>query len=219
MKTPLFLNPLADVEKSVNRLPHWEQPGRCYFVTFRMADSIPAELRSQWSQERAVWKAAHPEPHSPEETAEYQQLFTARIERWLDAGHGFCALRRLDCRDIVVNGLRHFDGQRYDLHAWVVMPNHVHVLLSLEESSQLGKVVSSWKSYTANELNKVLDAQGAFWQEDYFDRMIRDADHFVRCVRYIRRNPAKAGLNANDYSHGEDELARRWAPAGEERAH
>lgn len=215
MKTPLFLNPRAEVEKSANRLPHWEQPGRCYFVTFRMADSIPAHLLAQWTEERAVWLAAHPEPHSPEETAEYQQIFTARIERWLDAGHGCCALRRTDCRDIVVSGLRYFDAQRYYLHAWVVMPNHVHVLLSLEENSQLGKVVSSWKSYTAKELNKLLGAQGAFWQEDYFDRMIRDADHFARCVRYIRRNPAKAGLKADSFAHGEDDLARRWAPPGE----
>lgn len=212
MKTPLFLNSRAAVEKSANRLPHWEQPGRCYFVTSRMAYSIPADLRAQWTEERDVWRAAHPEPHSPEETAEYQQLFTARIERWLDACDGLGALRQPGCRAIVANGLRYFDGQRYHLHAWVVMPNHVHVLFSLEESSQLGRVLSSWKSYTAKELNKVLGAHGAFWQEDYFDRMIRDADHFVRCVRYIRRNPAKAGLSAHSFTHYEDDLSSQWAP-------
>lgn len=214
MKTPLFLNPLADVRKSANRLPHWEQPGRCYFITFRMADSIPAGLRVQWTEERDAWLATHPKPHTPEDTAEYQQRFTARIERWLDAGHGSCVLRRQDCRTIVVNGLRYFDGQRYHLHAWIVMPNHVHVLLSLEDGSLLSKVVSSWKSYTAKELNKAQGLQGTFWQEDYFDRMIRDADHFARCVRYIRRNPAKAGLSEDAYSFGEDNLARQWAPEG-----
>jgi len=212
MNTPLFLNRLADMEKSANHLPHWEQPGRCYFITFRMADSIPADLRREWTDERDQWLAAHPKPHSLEETEEYHQRFTARIERWLDSGHGSCVLRRPDCREIVADALRFFDDKRYHLYAWVLMPNHVHVLTSLAEGELLRKILSSWKSYTANRLNEYLGLQGSFWQEDYFDRLVRDADHFVRCVRYIRRNPLKARLQPDEYTHYEDALSRQWAP-------
>ncbi len=92
------------------------------------------------------------------------------------------------------------------------MPNHVHVLTSLDEGELLRKILSSWKSYTANRLNEYLGLQGSFWQEDYFDRLVRDADHFVRCVRYIRRNPLKARLQPDEYTHYEDALSRQWAP-------
>ncbi|MDB6003995.1 MAG: type site-specific deoxyribonuclease, HsdR family [Prosthecobacter sp.] len=216
MNIPLFLNRLTDVEKSANQLPHWEQPGRCYFITFRMADSIPAILRSEWTAERDQWLEAHPKPHTPEETGEYQQKFTARIERWLDAAHGSCILRQPACREIVTGALQFFEAKRYHLHSWVIMPNHVHVLMSLHEAEQLNKVLSSWKSYTANRLNELLHLSGPFWQEDYFDRLVRDADHFVRCVRYIRRNPLKAHLPSHAYSIWEDALSRQWAPSGEE---
>ena len=215
MNTPLFLNPLADVEKSANHLPHWEQPGRCYFITFRMADSIPAALKSQWTAERDQWLEAHPKPHTPAEIETYQQQFTARLERWLDAGHGSCILRQPPCRNIVAGALEFFNAKRYHLHAWVVMPNHVHVLVSLHEATQLCKILSSWKSYTANQLNELLNLSGSFWQEDYMDRLIRDADHFARCARYIRRNPLKAHLPPTAYTHWEDDLCRQWAPPGE----
>ncbi|MFC5457276.1 transposase [Prosthecobacter fluviatilis] len=212
MDTPRFLNPLKDVVKSSNHLPHWEQPGRCYFITFRMADSIPASLRQEWAQERDQWLETHPKPHGPEEIEEYQQRFTTRIERWLDAGHGTCVLRRTDCQHILTLALQFFEAQRYHLHSWVIMPNHVHVLLSLAEGEHLGKIVSSWKSYTAKQMNDLLGLAGAFWQEDYFDRMVRDDDHFVRCVRYIRRNPLKARLQLGAYAMWESDLCRRWAP-------
>ncbi|WP_395730610.1 REP-associated tyrosine transposase [Prosthecobacter sp.] len=215
MNTPRFLNRHIDVEKTTHHLPHWEQPGRCYFVTFRMADSIPAKLRNEWMAEREQWLEAHPKPHSPEETGEYQQKFTARIERWLDSAQGSCVLRQSECREIIAGALQVFEARRYHLHSWVIMPNHVHVLLSLQESEQLGKILSSWKSYTANRLNDLLGLDGPFWQEDYFDRLVRDEEHFVRCVRYIRRNPIKAHLPPEAYSIWEDALSRQWAPPGE----
>ncbi len=215
MDTPRFLNPQMDVVKSANHLPHWEQPDSCYFVSFRMADSLPASLTHAWTLERDQWLEIHPKPHALEEIEEYQQRFNARIERWLDAGHGSCALRRTDCQDIVVQALQFFDARRYHLHSRVIMPNHVHVLLSLVEGEHLGKIVSSLKSYTAKLLNEALELTGPFWQEDYFDRMVRDADHFARCARYIRRNPHKAHLPPGTDAFWEDDLCRQWAPPGE----
>ncbi|HEV7239019.1 MAG TPA: transposase [Thermoanaerobaculia bacterium] len=85
--------------------------------------------------------------------------------------------------------LRHFDGERYELHAWCVMPNHVHAMFYLERGSDLEKVLHSWKSYTAHAIDR-----GVIWQREYFDRVIRSPEHFNETRAYIRNNPAKAGL-------------------------
>jgi REP element-mobilizing transposase RayT len=87
-----------------------------------------------------------------------------------------------------------FDGERYRLLAWVVMPNHVHVLVQLDQQHPLPKVLHSWKSYVANQANKILGRSGPFWQREYFDRFIRNEDHYRNAVRYIEDNPVKAGL-------------------------
>jgi len=83
---------------------------------------------------------------------------------------------------------------RYHLLAWVVMPNHVHVLIEVIQGYPLGDVIHSWKSFTAKQANKILGKTGAFWQRDYFDRFIRDEAHFANVVNYIHHNPVKAGL-------------------------
>ena len=93
-----FFNPFADTEVTANRLPHWQQAGAAYFFTFRMADSIPKHLLDQWSDERNAWLAQHPQPWSLVVEAEYHHRFSSAMERWLDAGHGSCALRKPECR-------------------------------------------------------------------------------------------------------------------------
>ena len=92
-------------------------------------------------------------------------------------------------------------------HSWVLMPNHVHVLFSLMGEARLEKEIGAWKSIASRRINARLARSGALWQEDYFDRMIRDAEHFARCVRYIRRNPVKAGLREGDFELWESEGA------------
>ena len=110
-------------------LPHMDQPGGISFVTFRLADSMPQKLLKRWLGQRNAWRLAHPEPWDEGARKEYQQLFTARMERWLDSGYGACALRDERCRSEVVERLLFRHGRDYDLGDWVVMPNHVHVLL------------------------------------------------------------------------------------------
>jgi hypothetical protein len=123
-----FVNPFADIDITKNQLPHWQQ-GDCWiFVTWRLADSVPAEKLRQWHDEKAAWLKAHPEPRSEADTREFHARYSTAIEDWLDAGHGSCLLRNPDARRIVVDALRFFAGQRYELGHWVVMPNHVHVL-------------------------------------------------------------------------------------------
>ncbi len=104
-----FFNPYADIRFTANRLPHWQQEGAVYFVTFRLADAVPHRLRAQWESEREAWLRVHPQPWSAEVENEYHERFSGAIERWLDAGHGSCILRRHDCAEIVAEALRYFD--------------------------------------------------------------------------------------------------------------
>ena len=123
-------DPEAGIAKSRRNLPHWQQGGCTYFLTWRLADSLPATKLAEWMEARDRWLALHPRPWTPAVAAEYNHEFVIRIEGWLDAGYGSCILRRPDARSILVGALQFFHGQRYDLDACVIMPNHVHVLVT-----------------------------------------------------------------------------------------
>ena len=202
-----LFNPYGDIRFTANRLPHWQQEGAVYFVTFRLADAVPENLRTQWESERESWLRANPLPWSAEVECEYHRRFSGAVERWLDAGHGSCVLRRHDCSSVVADALRHFDGDRVSQIAWVVMPNHVHALFVLNSQWTLEKILLSWKGFTARKINPTLKRTGHFWQRDYFDRLVRDAKHLANCVRYIRRNPEKAGLRESEFVLYESEFA------------
>jgi putative DNA methylase len=116
------------------------------------------------------------------------------MEVLLDKGHGSCWLRKAEIALLTENSLLHFDSERYKLLAWVIMPNHVHMLMQLEQSWPLDKIMHSIKSYTANHSNKLLRRSGHFWQREYFDRFIRDEGHFRAAVQYIHYNPVVAKL-------------------------
>jgi len=184
-----FLDPYSEIDVHEHHLPHWQQGDVFYFVTYRLADAVPTGKLAEWQEEKNAWLRYHPEPWDAKTEAEYHRLFSARIDEWLDAGHGSCILRRPALASIVADAFHHFDGQRYDLDSFVVMPNHVHVLFRLRTGEALEKVVHSWKSFTAKAVNKAAGLAGTLWQEDYWDRVIRNERHLdaVRC--YIARNP------------------------------
>jgi len=164
-------------------LPHWDGRYIPQSVTFRLYDSVPDEVIETWKKEL-----------KNEEDRDRQRKLYKRIERYMDQGYGECWLEDARVAELVDDGLLHFDGTRYELHAWVVMPNHVHVLLSMIGDVDLGDVLHSWKSYTAHEANDVLDRSGEFWADDYFDRYIRNDEHFSNVVGYIEANPVTVGL-------------------------
>jgi putative transposase len=203
-----FFNPYAEIRFTANRLPHWQQEGAVYFVTFRLADAVPHNLRTQWESEREAWLRVHPQPWSVEVEREYHERFSGVIERWLDAGYGSCILRRQDCAGIVAEALRYFDGDRLAIISAVVMPNHVHALFVQDTNWPLEKLLRSWKSFSSRKINSSLGRDGSLWQRDYFDRLVRDQKHFANCVRYIRRNPGKVHLQSGQYILYESELAR-----------
>jgi REP element-mobilizing transposase RayT len=202
-----FFSPEAEIVAGRNRLPHWDQQGRTYSLTFRLADSVPAHLMHEHRLAEADWCKAHPEPWTEEIELEYLRRFTGQIERWLDLGYGECLLRKPGCAAILENALKFFEGQRTRLHAWVVIPNHVHVLTEILEGHTLPTLLESWKGFTAREINKHLSRTGTLWQKGYHDRLIRDWQHFGNVVRYIRRNPAKARLRECDFLMRESTLA------------
>jgi REP element-mobilizing transposase RayT len=183
--------------RSRGRLPHWEADHAIYFVTFRLADSLPRSVLRAYELERRKIVAtalAAGRAFSPSEEKLLKKLFNEKIESKLDASAGRCYLAESAVADAVAEALRHFDSVRYRLYAWCVMPNHVHVLIRLLGDRKLSGVLHSWKSYSAKRANLLLGLSGEFWQREYYDHLVRSEDEFYRIVGYIVRNPEKAGL-------------------------
>jgi len=134
-----------------------------------------------------------------------------RLDAMLDEGRGDCLLRNPHFARTVACALEYFDGERYSLLAWVIMPNHVHVLIEQIEGFPLGDVVSSWKSFAAKAVNKLRGWRGTVWAPDYFDRFIRNERHFANAVSYIENNPVLAGLVTKPEDWGFSSAARRNA--------
>jgi REP element-mobilizing transposase RayT len=175
------------------RLPHWEVEGGTYFITFRLFASLPkralaeigAEQQRLQKQTKRLTQAEH---------LKLQRAAFAKLEAYLDAGTGACVLRDARVAATIVENLKHFEAERYRLFAWCVMPNHVHVALKMFPKYSLQRVVQSWKSFTSKKANALLDRNGAFWQREYFDRLIRDESELRRVISYIAKNPENAGL-------------------------
>ena len=190
-----FFNPLTEIDiRTGGNLPHWEQGSVWYFVTFRLADALPRAVAEEMKQQREYWRRTHDLKNlSREELAEYHRLFSERYENLLNAGSGSCVLRDPKNAEIVHGALRFFDNQRYVLDEVVVMPNHVHVLVKPRVGYGLAGILHSWKSFTANQINRKLGREGQLWQHESYDHIVRSelAMQAIRC--YIRANPTKAG--------------------------
>ena len=177
-------------------LPHWEQDNVAYFVTFRLWDSIPKEVVEKIKEERKEWKNRHKIETEKdllelniELKKEYYRLFSKRMDDLLDNGHGSCVLKNPEVSKIVENALNHFDGERYLLDHWVIMPNHVHVLVKPLGDWSLEKITHSWKSFTSNEINKILKREGQLWMHESFDHIVRSPEQLLRIRQYIKDNP------------------------------
>jgi carbamoylphosphate synthase large subunit/REP element-mobilizing transposase RayT len=208
------VDPRAPVIQTRRRLPHWEQQGATFFITFRLADAVPQKLLRQWKEELETWRKFHPEPWDASTKYEYQKRFHDAREAWLDQGHGECILRRPQIAATIANSLRHFDGDRYALDSFVVMPNHVHVLVRPHEAHSLSEILHSWKSFSAKEINKLRERSGAVWQDENYDRMVRDFAELERYRDYIKENPVAAKLGDGEFILELSEDAAGETPAG-----
>jgi putative transposase len=102
-------------------------------------------------------------------------------------------------REIIASTLKHFEGQRFDLFAYIVMPDHVHVLIKPYNEYLLHEIVHSWKSYSAYRMQRECRREGRIWQEDYFDRIMRDEPEFIEKAQYILNNPLKIKPQIDEY--------------------
>ena len=182
-------------------LPHWEVGCEPQAICFRLGDSLPRTVRNRWEEELADLP----------ETAQFIGR-RKRIEAALDAGYGDAFLDDAGIGAMVEASFLHFDGERYCLHAWCVMPNHVHLLVTPLRGNALSRLVHGWKSFTARRINAARGSTGTVWATEYFDRKIRNERHFEDARFYIEQNPVKAGL----CDHAEAwcfSSAKRKAPA------
>lgn len=199
--------------RSRGYLPHWERDRGTYFVTFRLADSLPQSALDKLRAEREVLiqMLTRPRMESTKDGGattcsaiasananwvkrRVAELLSDRVETYLDSGYGACHLAKPQIAQMVARAIRQFEGDRYHLWAWCVMPNHVHTVAELRPGQSLAKVLHSWKSYTARRAQVCFGVQGSLWQREYYDHLVRDEDDLYRVVQYVADNPVRAGL-------------------------
>jgi len=192
-------------------LPHWRQDECTYFVTFRQADSLPASVMKELEAERCAWLRRHGiDPTSDKWQTEFSKLtaptrreceqqYGITLEKHLDVGYGTSVLQRREVGELVSNALQHFHNRRVLTGDFVVMPNHVHVLMRPLPGFELENIVHSVKSFTSNQINGLLDQSGEFWQRQCYDRIVRDFDQLEAYQQYIMANPKKAALREGQF--------------------
>ena len=179
------------------RLPHWTQAGATYAVTFRLADSLPAGVVESWKQEREeIEQVAESQNRqlTLQERKELHRLYSAKVDAILNNGRGGCYLKDERVAGIVQDALTHFHGDHYELIVWAIMPNHVHVVVRPLGDHELPDILHTWKSFTAKQANKILKRDGRFWQDEYYDHLVRDEEDFQHALQYVISNPEHAGL-------------------------
>jgi len=201
-------DPDAEMEKFRRNLPHWRQNGVTYFITARLADSMPRSRIEQWKEERDLWLRGQGlddacELHALPEARqrEFQRTFTQIWHDWLDAGEGECVLREPVIAQLVADQLIKGHPAAYQLDAWVVMPNHLHAVVT-PVMQDLSRIVQRWKGASARFINQRLGRSGTLWQEETFDHIVRSAEQLEHFRRYIQENPRKARLRPGEYLLG-----------------
>jgi len=164
--------------KSRGELPHLYKPGSYYFVTFRLADAVLTRKRRD--QSPSYYGAIDPR----DLLSDYDPPITL----------GSCALGNSNVASMTQQAILHFNETRYQLVAWCIMPNHVHVVFSPVDGHCPSDILRSWKGFTARAANKILKINGTFWERESFDHLIRTADSVERFADYVENNPVEAGL-------------------------
>ena len=208
-------DPNAEFDIHEHCRPHWSQGGAVVFITFRTNDSIPREVLQRWEQEKQEWlrlRGLHAGQHwsavlsdlSEPDRLDFYRQFNRTREDFLDTCHGACELKRPEVAKIVADSLQHFDGVRYRLGDYIIMPNHVHLLAVFPTAEAMHQQFDSWLHFTAVQINRLLQQKGKFWQQEPFDHLVRSPEQYDYLRKYIADNPIKARLKPGGY------LYRRW---------
>jgi REP element-mobilizing transposase RayT len=189
------------ITKARKILPHWTQDGCTYFVTFRLADSVAAPVWKKWREDRTIWLEGNPKPWDTLTQKDYNERFPAQMERWLDAGYGTCALQEHSLREVVTKSMHHFDGQRFILGDYVIMPNHIHVLITPLKGHELEDILAGWKRVSGHAILKLTGGPKPFWMSEDFDHVVRSERQLLHFQNYIAENPSKAKLCPGSWTH------------------
>jgi len=196
--------------------PHWAQAGAIVFVTARTHDSIPRKLLLQWEQEKQAWLdklesqleiSSGPTRHwkdrllnlDEQSRKAFLKHFNRQREMELDRCHGACWLREPEYAKIIADSLLHFDGTRYRMGDFVIMPNHFHALVAFASQEELEKQFDSWLHWTATQINRKTGIRSHFWQQEPFDHLVRSVEQYEYLRHYIADNPKKAGLREGEF--------------------
>lgn len=184
-----FLEKRKHVEIWGRKLPHWFQENKTMFVTFRLADSLPKNKVEEFLADRANMLKEEKGTAGNNARKTYDIMMMRKMEYWLNNGYGNCMLQREDVRSVLVEALHYYNNKEYLLHAFVVMPNHVHILLSSLTNKPINNIIGKVKGFTAYQLRKSLRIYEDIWQKGIFDRILRNWDEFEKYVDYIGNNP------------------------------
>jgi len=186
-----------NITEGEHRLPHWTCDYAIYHVSFRLVDAVPKSVQEQWRLKRLAIIAnakTYSRSLTVEEVLQLNKLNGQVIEQYLESGYGSCHLGKPNVAIVVADTLKHFDEKRYILHAWCIMPNHIHIIVEPKLGFALSNIIHSWKSFTANIINKEMNSRGQFWQKDAYTHIIRSEKEYHFQVDYTWKNPDKAGL-------------------------
>lgn len=170
-------------------LPHWEQDGKIHYITFRLSDSLPQPVVDKYLSDKERFVKEHPQPWDDDIKRQYSKLISNPVENFLDAGYGNCILKEPAIRQHLIDAINYYDADRFAVLAYVIMPNHVHMLAVPLNGYALDNTISSILRFSATGMNRLLGKKGRVWQTEPFDTIVRSHIQYVKCVEYIRHNP------------------------------
>ena len=209
MKLPNTRSPFLDKDEELierrSHLPHWFQEEKIQYITFRLCDSMPTCILNELKRLKEKFLLENPKPWNKYTRALFEKHFGHKTDYWLDQGHGSCIFKRSDCRSILEHSFQYVNYVNCIILGYVIMPNHVHILMLPYPGQDCMEILASVRKYSAKHINKLLDRKGRLWQRDLFDRIVRSPQHLRQAIYYIRQNPRH--LSPDQYSLYFDEEA------------
>jgi len=192
-------------------LPHWRQDGATYSVTFRLNDALPPDVLRELRTLKEQYDRTHPAPRSEKDWEEYARKITQLSEDSLDTGYGACYFAESHNAKILADALQFYQKTQCEVPCLVVMPNHAHAVMKPLPTFELEDVLQGIKAYVARQVNQRRNALGSIWEQESYDRIIRDTKHLENVVRYFGRNGTKANLPPDIFIRW---ISPEWQAAG-----
>ena len=192
-------------------LPHWRQDGATYAVTFRLNDALPQTKLEEIKRHRKRWEKSHPQPRDEAEWDAFAKTVTRMTERWMDEGFGKCYFKNSKVAKLMADSLRFYEETKCSVQCLTVMPNHVHAIMRPHSGYELEDVLKAIKGWVAKQINDRERDIGSLWEQESYDRIIRDEEHLFRVVQYIGRNGRAAKLRGDEFIRW---VSPEWQAAG-----